>query len=314
MTSDQRSPAEDTVDVRSLTEDQARLLDDEIQDRDWSVLPAGFERVELTVPSGELAGIELGDPDAPRVLLVPGATGSKEDFVLVMPLLAAAGFRVVSFDLAGQYESAAAGPERLDPPRPRYDHTIFVDDLVAVIEAGRAPVHLLGYSFAGTVVQLAAVARPELVASLSLLACPPMAGQVFRGMKVIGPLTGLGSPAVGAALMIWGVRNNLNRVLPGRVAFARKRFGRTRRESVRDVVGLMRRTPDLDDALRGIGVPLLVAAGEHDLWRSGAHRAFARRLGARAAIYPAGHSPCETTPHQLSRDLVALYDSVVVSG
>lgn len=309
MAPEPRTPAEDAEDVRSLTAVEARRLDEALPDRDWSIVPDGVERVEFIAPSGTLAGIELGDPGAPRVVLVPGVTGSKEDFVLMLPLLARAGFRVVSFDLAGQYESAAAGPERLVPPRTGYDHALFVDDLIAVIEAGSTPVHLLGYSFAGTVAQLAAVARPELVASLALLACPPLAGQVFRGMKVIGPVTGPAPPGVGAALMIWGVRNNLNRVLPGRVDFARKRFAWTRRDSVVDVVGLMRRTPDLDEAVRATGVPVFVAAGEHDLWRGDAHRAFAERLGARAMVYAAGHSPCETTPYQLSRDLVAFYDA-----
>lgn len=305
--------AEDVADVRSLTRTQARRLDEDIVDRDWSLTPDGFERVVFSAPSGQLAGFALGDPAAPRVVLAPGVTGSKEDFVLVMPLLARAGFRVISYDLAGQYESAAAGPERLCPPHARYDHELFVEDMIAVIESASSPVHLLGYSFAGTVAQLVTVARPDLVASLALLASPPMAGQAFRGMKRLGPVTGLASPAIGTGLMIWGVRNNFNRVLPGRVSFARARFSRTRRSSVRDVIDLMRRTPDLDEAVRTIGLPVLVAAGEHDLWPSDTHRAFARRLGARVAIYPTGHGPCETTPHELSRDLVELYDEAGAS-
>jgi alpha-beta hydrolase superfamily lysophospholipase len=52
----------------------------------------------------------MGPPDGRRVVLVPGATGSKEDFRRVLPLLAAAGYRAESFDLAGQFESAGAGP------------------------------------------------------------------------------------------------------------------------------------------------------------------------------------------------------------
>ncbi len=314
MTPKQRPAVEDVADVRALTAADARHLDEAIEDRDWSVVPDGFERVVFAVPSGELAGFAVGDPAGPRVVLVPGVTGSKEDFVLVMPLLAKAGFRVVSFDLAGQYESAAAGPERLTPPRNRYDHALFVDDLIAVIESGPTPVHLLGYSFAGTVAQLVTVTHPQLVASLALLTCPPVTGQAFRGMKRLGPVTGIAPPSAGAALMIWGVRNNLNRVMPGRVRFARARFAHTRRASVRDVIDLMRRTPDVADAVRHAGIPVLVAAGEHDLWPSAAHRAFAQRLGARAVIYGTGHSPCETTPHQLSRDLVALYDAADASG
>ncbi|BDV31230.1 alpha/beta fold hydrolase [Microbacterium terricola] len=302
------------VDVRSLTAADAQGLDAALPDRDWAVLPAGFRRVAFTVPSGELAGFEIGPIDGCPVVLVPGVTGSKEDFVLMAPLLAAAGFRVISFDLAGQYESAAAGPERLSPPRPHYDHPLFEDDLVAVLETLPEPAHLLGYSFAGTVAQLVAVHRRDLVASLSLLGCPPISGQAFRDVKVLGPMSRWTPPSAGAALMIWGVRNNLNRVKPGRVAFARARFSLTRRDSVRDVIGLMRATPDLDAPLRRTGIPIFVAAGHHDLWPGAAHRAFAERLGARLALYTTGHSPCETTPHELSRDLVALYDEVDTSG
>jgi phosphosulfolactate phosphohydrolase-like enzyme len=40
------------------------------------------------------------------------------------------------------------------------------------------------------------------------------------------------------------------------------------------------------------------------------HAAFAERIGAELAIYDTGHSPCETTPHQLTRDLLALYAKV----
>ena len=58
------------------------------------------------------------------------------------------------------------------------------------------------------------------------------------------------------------------------------------------------------------GIPVLVAAGRHDLWSADAHRQFARRLGARVAIYPAGHSPGETTPYELARDLVAFFDEI----
>ena len=52
---------------------------------------------------------------------------------------------------------------------------------------------------------------------------------------------------------------------------------------------------------------VIVAAGTGDVWHDSAHRAFAARLGARALILPTGHSPCETTPHQLCLDLFELF-------
>lgn len=286
-------------------------LDDSVErdaglpDRDWSALPDGIRTSRFSAPSGTLAVLEAGETGSPRVLLVPGVTGSKEDFELVMPLLADAGFHVISYDMAGQYESHEAGPEHLSPPKKHYDHALFVDDLLALL--GTEPAHVLGYSFAGTVAQLAYQRRPELFLSLTLMSAPPQPGQGFRGVKRIGWFSGAISGRAGAALMIWGVRNNFVHVPPGRLAFVRMRFGFTRRSSVDDIIGLMKRAPDLDQVLAAAPIPKLVAVGEHDLWPIDLHRRFAEAIGARLAVYPSGHSPCETTPHQLTRDLLALY-------
>lgn len=287
--------------------DDAELiaLDEAIPDLDWRSLPHGAERGWVEAPSGRLATLSMGQPGHPLVVLVPGVTGSKEDFVLMLPLIAAAGYRVVTFDMAGQYESFRAGP----PPGRAYDHDLFVDDLLAVLD--ERPAHVLGYSFAGTVAQLAFVARPDLFRSLALLSCPPEPGQGFRGVKRLGPITGITTGRIGAALMIWGVKQNYTRVPPGRLAFVNERFEFTRREAVADIIALMKRAPDLRPQLAAAEMPKLVAVGAHDLWPLELHTGFAESIGAKLAVYPTGHSPCETAPHQLSRDLVALYASVL---
>jgi pimeloyl-ACP methyl ester carboxylesterase len=288
--------------------DAEEMLDAGLADFDWAVLPAGFTRTEFPAPSGALSMIALGDPDAPAVVLVPGATGSKEDFALMMPILADAGFYTLSFDLAGQYESAGAGPENLDPPRGHYDHALFVEDLLAVLQHRGRPSHVVGYSFAGTVAGLAHAREPGLFASLTLLSCPPLAGQSFRGVSRIGPVSGLANGRVGAALMIWGIKGNFVPVPPGRLRFVRARFALTRRASVRDIVALMKHSPDLTVSLNESRLPKLVAVGEHDLWPTRLHAEFAAAIGAQLHVYRSGHSPCETSPHQVCRDLLALFD------
>ena len=288
---------------------EAKRLDAALPDLDWTALPEGTETYWHDAPSGRLATIALCDRNAPRVVLVPGVTGSKEDFILMMPLLAAAGYRVESFDMAGQYESGAAGPENLTPPRKRYDHELFIADLLSVLDAGSAPVHVLGYSFAGTVAQLAFAQRPELFASLTLLSTPPEPGQGFRGVKRLGPFTGLATGRVGAALMIWGVKNNFTHVPPGRLDFVRARFAHTRRAAVRDIISLMKQAPDVRPLLAASALPKLVAVGEHDLWPSRLHREFAESIGAGLAVYATGHSPCETAPHELVLDLLELFEN-----
>ncbi|MDQ0754416.1 alpha/beta fold hydrolase [Arthrobacter sp. B3I4] len=287
--------------------DVAARLDAAIATADWFALPAGAVRGEFQAPSGALATLSMGNPGNPPVLLVPGATGSKEDFALMLPQLAAAGYFVLSCDIAGQYESAGAGPEHLVPPREHYGYQLFTGDLIALLEAGTGPAHVVGYSFAAIVAQLAFVQRPELFRSLTLLSCPPHSGNCFRGVQRIGRFSALASPRVGAALMIWGIRSNLVRVAPSRIRFVRSRFRLTRRASVRDIFGLMQHVPDLRPELAAATLPKFVAVGEHDLWPLALHRRFAQAIGAKIAVYRGGHSPSETSPHQMSRDLIALY-------
>lgn len=275
-------------------------LDAAIGDIDWTTPPPGSVRSRFSAPSGELCVISIGDPGHPRVVLVPGATGSKEDFALILPLLAEAGYFVQSFDLAGQYESHAAGANSA------YTYELFIGDLVAFLEAG-TPAHLLGYSFAGTVAQLVAVHRRDLVLSLALLTTPPGSGNVFASMKWLGPLAPIASPRRGAGLMIWGIVTNKNRVPPRRLEFVRSRFALTSRRSVDEIVGLMMIAPDVRSRVRELPVPKLVVAGSHDLWPLAAHERYARDIDAEFRSYATGHSPSETTPHQLAADLLDLY-------
>ena len=281
--------------------DEVSRLDDAIPDFDWTTVPDGAQRGWFSAPSGRLATLSMGDPTAQHVVLVPGVTGSKEDFVLMLPLLAAAGYFAIAYDMAGQYESRDAGP----PAGRRYDHALFVDDLLAVLETAPGPSHVLGYSFAGTVAQLAYVARPAAFASLTLLSTPPVPGQVYLSMRRHGWVSRISSTRLGAWIMITGVKNNYTKVPPGRLKFVRDRFELTRLQSVRDIIGLMRATPDLRAELAAATIPKLVAVGEHDLWPLAVHASFAEAIRARLAVYRTGHSPCETTPNQLVRDMLA---------
>ena len=167
---------------------------------------------------------------------------------------------------------------------------------------------MLGYSFAGNVAQATFLRRPELFASLTLLSAPPQAGQGFRGVKRIGPFTGLANGRIGAALMIWGLHRNVTHVPPGRQAFVEHRFSLTRRPAVRDIIDLMMRAPDATAELLASPIPKLVAVGEHDLWPLELHAALAEQIGARIAVYRTGHSPCETTPNELVVDMLELFE------
>ena len=282
--------------------DEAERLDAGLPEIDWSVAPVGAVFSTFAAPSGELAMVSLGNPADPRVVLIPGVTGSKEDFYLLAPILAAGGYYVQSFDLTGQYESADAGPV----PGGHYTYELLVADVVAFLRAG-APAHVLGYSFAGILSQIALVEHPHLFRSLTLLTTPPESGQSFRGVRTIGWLSWFLTGRQGAGLMIWGIVTNKNKVPPSRLAFVRERFALTRRSSVDDIVGLMKQVPDTRAAVAASPIPKLVATGNHDLWPTHLHAAFAQQIAATLAVYHTGHSPCETAPNQLGRDMLALF-------
>ena len=272
---------------------------------DWAELPAEIRVLRYEVPSGELAAIEAGNPANPCVILIPGVTGSKEDFQRMMPLFVEAGYFVISYDLAGQYESRDAGPWNRTPAQDRYTLDLYVDDLFAVLERHSGhPVHALGYSFGGNILQEAFSREPQRFASLTFLSAPPIPGQAFRAVKRIGWISRITNGRIGAALMIWGVKSNVIPVPEDRLAFVRARFALTRVSSVADIISLMRRTPNHRRALAEVSIPKLVAVGEHDLWPRSVHGDFAEAIGARLAVYATGHSPCETTPHQLTRDML----------
>ncbi len=289
--------------------DEAQRLDARLEEIDWARPPAGSVDVPFAAPSGTLAMRTMGTPADPPVLLVPGAMGSKEDFSLMMPVLAAAGYYVISFDLAGQYESAGAGPEHLSPPQRHYGYDLFVNDLFAVLDSLSGPAHVLGYSFAGIVSQIALTRRPELFRSLCLLSCPPVPGQSFRTVSRVGRFSPLVNDKMHAGLIVWGIRKNFVGVPASRMDFIRHRFDYTRNESLQDMVGLMKHSPDLRPALKAWPHPKMVAVGRADVWPLYLHYRFAESIGARFAVYGAGHGPCEDAPNQLSRDLLALYAS-----
>lgn len=287
--------------------DEAELLDAELPPTDWALPPAGSRERRFRAPSGTLAMRAMGLETDPPVVLVPGAMGSKEDFSLMMPILAAAGYYVISYDMAGQYESNGAGPENLRPPQLHYGYDLFVGDLLAVLESLDEPVHVLGYSFAGIVAQIAFARRPELFRTLSLLSCPPVPGQSFRTVSRVGRFSPLVSDRMHAVLIVWGIRRNFVRAPASRMDFIRHRFAYTRKESLQDIMGLMKNAPDLRPVLAAAPQPKLVAVGRADVWRLPLHQSFAESIGARFAVYGTGHGPCEDAPHQLSRDLLALY-------
>ena len=74
--------------------------------------PSGVRRLTIETGRGTFAALEAlpanGVRERQPALLVPGYTGSKEDFLLILQALAAAGRQVVAIDMRGQFETPGA--------------------------------------------------------------------------------------------------------------------------------------------------------------------------------------------------------------
>ncbi|WNZ08860.1 alpha/beta hydrolase [Streptomyces sp. 11x1] len=132
--------------------------------------PPGARAHRLRTPRGEFAVIEAGVAVKGSVLLVPGFTGSKEDFIALHEPLAAAGYRTVAVDGRGQYESP--GAEADEAP---YAQAELAKDLLAqaraVSDGGR--LHLVGHSLGGQISRAAVLMDASPFASLTLMASGP---------------------------------------------------------------------------------------------------------------------------------------------
>src|SRR4029450_6206219 len=94
-----------------------------------------------------------------------------------------AGYRTYAYDYRGHY----AELEGETPDRHSIDR--HAEDLIAVLDrvGGGRPVHVVGHSYGGFVVRAAALARPDLLRSVTLIgAGPSMDG--LRHRKVLSRL------------------------------------------------------------------------------------------------------------------------------
>ena len=239
-------------------------------------------------------------PDVPRratALLVPGYTGTKEDFAPILDELADHGHRVVAMDQPGQYESI--GPD--DPAA----YTVrWLGSVVRAVAAalGDGPVHLLGHSFGGLVTREAVIAEPELFRSLTLLGSGPAAigGPRKDRMAYLEPLLEAG----GMQAVYDGVEQ-LAKLDPTWSAspaelreFLRVRFLASSGPGLKGMGDALLSEPDRIDELSAVGLPLLVCHGAHDdAWLPATQATMARRLGARhEVIADAVHSPAVEAP------------------
>jgi len=277
-------------------------------------LPPRARRVDLPTSHGPLVGwrIEPEDGTAHRgtVVLVPGFTGSKEDFVAVLEPLAHHGWAVVTYDQRGQHESDGPDDESA------YTLAALARDLLDVVEPLEGPVQLVGHSFGGLVSREAVLmSGGEPFHSLTLLCSGP---------SELPPSHHEGLGALHAALphvplhVIYDVKESQDREAgipapePAIAEFLRDRFLATNPYQLRAAAGVLLGTPDRTSELAALArdgrlAVAVVYGPDDDAWSPAEQERVAAEVGARVVVVPdTGHSPAAEAPHATADALDAL--------
>ena len=284
-------------------------------------LPASARSVRLDTDRGGFAALHGRPPAGPvrgTALLLPGFTGSKEDFIGLLDPLARSGLQVVAVDQRGQFETGGPDDEAA------YSLEALALDLRAVTEAvgDRGPVHLLGHSFGGYVVREAALRAAAggerlLWDSLTLMStgpgavCAAEAGRAELLLSVLPPVMELEA--------VWQAMQELEKASGGKPVADPQVAEFLHRRWLANVPAALRVTgrqltvePDRVDALAKVELPKLVLSGERDYaWPVPEQALMAERLGARhVAVAGAGHSPNADRPQETAAALADFWLSI----
>ncbi|CAM5658469.1 Hydrolase OS=Streptomyces glaucescens OX=1907 GN=SGLAU_22140 PE=4 SV=1 [Streptomyces glaucescens] len=278
--------------------------------------PPGAHAYRLRTGRGDFAVVDVpAAPDAEQrgvALLLPGFTGSKEDFHLMHEPLAARGYRTVAVDGRGQFESNG----------PRDDETAYAQgelarDVLAqaaALDAG-APVHLLGHSLGGQIARAAVLLDPSPFASLTLVCSGPAeisTAQQARVKLLRDALAVMSMDRVWEAILAMGAPEDVGgpaRGLGGPQQLRRRWLGHSPAQLAATGHQLCTE-PDRVDELAAVSLPFHVLSGVRDgTWPVPLLDEMASRLGAhRTVVTGAEHSPNLDRPLVTARAVADCWD------
>jgi pimeloyl-ACP methyl ester carboxylesterase len=284
-------------------------------------LPDQVRQVAIHSHRGAFAALDSrpasGVCERRPALLVPGYTGSKEDFLPVLQPLASAGRRVVAIDMRGQYQTEGG----TDPGG--YAPAELAADIAAVASAVAADgqgVHLLGHSFGGLIAREAALAGQTPIMSLTLLSSGPASlsgerAELLQGMLALLDQTGSSPEQMRATVaMAWDEhlepQARADGVPEHIIEFLRRRMLSNSPTGLAVMARYLLTCPDRTPELAKLGEPpILVLYGENDdAWLPAVQERMARRLGAQRVCIPgAGHSPAIEAPETTASTLTAFW-------
>ena len=303
-------------------------------------LPSGVRRLTIETSRGKFAALEALPPSGVHerqpALLVPGYTGSKEDFLLILQALAAAGRQVVAIDMRGQFETPGTDDAAA------YQLGALAADVAMVAEwlseghdgaaspggpgsgpvgpGGGRSVHLLGHSLGGLVTREVLLARAARISSLTLMSSGPGAlsgprAQILQAL--LAELDEISPGQLGAEVeRIWRTRMEpeavSGNVPPAIIDFLRTRLLSSSPTGLRAMAETLLTCPDRTPALARLGsVPLMVLYGENDdAWDPAAQEDMAARLRAQRVCIPAAaHSPAVEAPETTASTLTSFWNA-----
>jgi pimeloyl-ACP methyl ester carboxylesterase len=281
--------------------------------------PTSAVRTTLPCATGPLAALDAdprlaGRPPVGTLLLLPGYTGSKEDFAPILDPLCANGFRALAVDLPGQFESP--GPDDEDSYAPLTLGRV-IAGMVDHLAANGGPLVLLGHSFGGLVAR-GVVLAGATVTGLVLLDSGPGAfrfGQRYAALRAGAPILRRDGRAVVYDRTVATARAERKTVPPDVAALLRRRFVESNQSALLGMGHALQHEPDrVDDLRRALSVtktPVAVIAGrDDDAWPVPDQHEMAVRLGTDLAIIDgAAHSPAVENPAALLAVLVPLLES-----
>ncbi|MFJ6514905.1 alpha/beta fold hydrolase [Streptomyces sp. NPDC091406] len=272
--------------------------------------PCARARV-LATERGDFAVLDAvpRTPARATALLLPGYTGSKEDFVALLEPLTGAGYRVVAVDGRGQYESK--GTDRQES----YAQGELARDVLAQAAAlgeGPGSLHLLGHSLGGQIARAAVLLDAAPFRSLTLMSSGPaevVAAQRDKVKMLSDALSVLSMDEVWQAMQALDPPQDAD---TGDGADMRRRWLAHNPAQLIATGAQLAAEPDRVDELAAVGLPVHVLSGERDdVWPVELFDSMARRLGARrTTIAGAEHSPNTARPQETAKALAAFWDGL----
>ncbi len=236
---------------------------------------------------------------AGTIVFVPGFSGSREDFVAMLPELAKLGWHSFAIDQLGQPSSFGPTDESA------FSIDLFAQDLIDIANSFPEPIHVVGHSFGGLVSSVAATKSTQSFASITLMCSGPgpMPKEKWGALPRLVEATTKYKMST-----IWALKTIFEK-LSGYRKFSRKvrvwrrnRWNNTNPLSIKVMATLLMHihpvAQEFQKTLSVNRIPILVLSGAHDdIWPLSQQKEMAQTLnGTYVEIAGAGHSPAREEP------------------